>query len=392
MKTPDTGQTIKTSRIIVRNLPKHCTEAGLREWVSKHAKLPITDARVPRNSAGESRRIGFVGFQSDQDAANALEKLNRVFFDTSRVSVGPAFPPGSKNLPRPWSRHAPGSSAYERFQQKKETQKKEKQERKAAIAEKRKKEEEKEQPQPDTSSREAFLKQQFLLVQTKRKGHNTWCDDGVIHPEQRTTKRPRCLVSNEIVKPTKAGVSVVRQHVEFDDQESVEQNSNTENSDDDDITPQKTSVKVDSCDALSDTQAMDDPLEWLRQKAVEESVLPEAGKAGVECDIGSGSPNATLTIKASCARRLESKSNGTELNVASDTPSSVSPAIEMTATERQDDVIGDTGRLLVLNLPYSVEESELKSHFSVYGEVSQVHICRDEVALVCVTINRHAFS
>eukprot|EP00727_Mastigamoeba_balamuthi_P005684 m51a1_g1735 hypothetical protein (754) ;mRNA; r:161398-164064 len=100
------------SRVIVKSLPKYLTEARLRDHFSKAGI--VTDAKILKTKEGNSRKFGFVGFASANDAQKAIKMLNGTFVDTSRISVEPAKAVGDASIGRPWSRHTPGSSAYAR--------------------------------------------------------------------------------------------------------------------------------------------------------------------------------------------------------------------------------------------------------------------------------------
>ena len=63
---------------------------------------------------GVSRRFAFVGFKTIEDATKALKFFDKTFFDTSRLKVEVALPVGDRSLPRAWSWHTAGSSAYNR--------------------------------------------------------------------------------------------------------------------------------------------------------------------------------------------------------------------------------------------------------------------------------------
>ena len=94
------------SRVIVKSIPKYATE----EMVKKHfAKLPgvtITDVKVMRTEAGQSRRFCFIGFTSEGEALRAVEYFNRTFFDTCKMDVSVALEVGSTALPKAWSKHS----------------------------------------------------------------------------------------------------------------------------------------------------------------------------------------------------------------------------------------------------------------------------------------------
>eukprot|EP01105_Mastigella_eilhardi_P019926 TRINITY_DN4713_c0_g1_i1.p1 TRINITY_DN4713_c0_g1~~TRINITY_DN4713_c0_g1_i1.p1 ORF type:complete len:808 (+),score=204.29 TRINITY_DN4713_c0_g1_i1:53-2425(+) len=101
-----------TSRVIVKNLPKHMTDSRFRELFGQIA--PVTDCRIMSTKDGKPRQFGFVGFKNGRDASAAVKHFNGTFIDTSRVEVELARPANDAGLSRPWSRYSKGSSAYDR--------------------------------------------------------------------------------------------------------------------------------------------------------------------------------------------------------------------------------------------------------------------------------------
>ena len=99
-----------TSRILVKNIPKHLTEARFKEYFAKIGE--VTDVRISRTKDGRSRQFGFIGYKTPEEARRATEYFDRTFVDTSRVSVELAKPIGDASLGRPWSRYSRGSSTY----------------------------------------------------------------------------------------------------------------------------------------------------------------------------------------------------------------------------------------------------------------------------------------
>ena len=98
-----------TSRLIVKNLPKHLTEERLKAHFS--SKGIVTDAKIMKKG-DKSRLFGFVGFKTEDEAVIAKKFFHQSFIDTSRVEVDYAKPQGDALLPRAWSKHSKGSSAY----------------------------------------------------------------------------------------------------------------------------------------------------------------------------------------------------------------------------------------------------------------------------------------
>lgn len=77
------------SRLIVKNLPVYVTPERLREHFQQKGgpSGTITDVKVSSKRDGTSRRFGFVGFKSDEEAAAAQKWFNRTFIDSARIDV-----------------------------------------------------------------------------------------------------------------------------------------------------------------------------------------------------------------------------------------------------------------------------------------------------------------
>lgn len=79
------------SRLCVKNLPKHLSEARLRKVFE--AKGSVTDVKLLKNrDTGESRRVAFIGYSSLAEATAARSYFHKSFIDTSRVQVDYARP------------------------------------------------------------------------------------------------------------------------------------------------------------------------------------------------------------------------------------------------------------------------------------------------------------
>ncbi|KAK9064342.1 hypothetical protein SSX86_015723 [Deinandra increscens subsp. villosa] len=95
---------VVTSRICVKNLPKHANAERLRDYFSQ--KGEVTDAKLIRTRDGQNRQFGFVGFRSEKEAAEALKFFNGSFMDTCRITCEIARKVHDPDMPRPWSRHS----------------------------------------------------------------------------------------------------------------------------------------------------------------------------------------------------------------------------------------------------------------------------------------------
>jgi multiple RNA-binding domain-containing protein 1 len=87
----------ETTRVIVKNLSRTCTAEDLRSAVES---IAVTDARVVASKTGSSRRFGFIGFKSSEDAKRAISLINQTYIGTSKVQAEFALPVGDEHIPR----------------------------------------------------------------------------------------------------------------------------------------------------------------------------------------------------------------------------------------------------------------------------------------------------
>jgi RNA recognition motif-containing protein len=103
-----------STRICVKNVPKHVDERRLRQHFGTTGQ--VTDARILRTKDGQSRKMAFVGFKTPAEAQAAVAYFGGTFLDTSRLVVEVAKPRGDDSLARPWSKHSAGSSRFQKAQ------------------------------------------------------------------------------------------------------------------------------------------------------------------------------------------------------------------------------------------------------------------------------------
>ena len=73
-----------TSRLIVKNLPKHLKESELREHFKRDNKYAVTDAKI-MFAGTKTRQFGFVGFKNPEDAMAAQKYFQGTFLHTSKI-------------------------------------------------------------------------------------------------------------------------------------------------------------------------------------------------------------------------------------------------------------------------------------------------------------------
>jgi multiple RNA-binding domain-containing protein 1 len=77
------------SRLIVKNLPAYVTPERLRTHFTQKGcpSGTITDVKVASKQDGTSRRFGFVGYKTGEEAQAAKQWFDRTFLDTTRITV-----------------------------------------------------------------------------------------------------------------------------------------------------------------------------------------------------------------------------------------------------------------------------------------------------------------
>jgi len=94
-----TSDDVISTRLFVKNLPKHATDATIRKHFSRQGG-EVTDAKVLTDDDGKSKRAAFIGFRTPEEALQAKKFFDRTFMDTSRISVEIAKPLGDPSLRR----------------------------------------------------------------------------------------------------------------------------------------------------------------------------------------------------------------------------------------------------------------------------------------------------
>ncbi|KAK9152588.1 hypothetical protein Sjap_000068 [Stephania japonica] len=300
------------SRVFVKNIPKYVSEDRLRDFFSQ--KGEVTDAKVIRTADGKSRQFAYIGFRTEEEAAEAIEYFDKSYMDTCRLECSVALKVGDPNIPRSWSRYS---------QQKQEALKEESKNTSVQSsgfanskgnAKKSKKSMENDDPKL----------QEFLQVMQSRAKSKLWANDTsgnhLVEQNGKANKRDKKKCD--------------RKQTELD--ESAEGDNETKEwSDSDSDTDGSRTVNLD--DHEEDGKEKDD----LHASGFLEEKDEEEGSAG------------------------EYEGDHVEL----ENPS--------TGTKSEEAQILETGRLFVRNLLYSATEDDLAELFNKYGDVSQVHLVVD---------------
>ncbi|KAJ2705239.1 Multiple RNA-binding domain-containing protein 1 [Coemansia sp. IMI 203386] len=353
-----------SSRIIVKNLPKHITEERFREHFG--SKGEITDAKLIYAEGGRFRKFGYIGFRSEEDANAAQSYYDGTFIDTSRIVVEIAKPFGDATLPRAWSVYTKGSTLYNKAhnideklaQEREDAQNKEKQKSQRAI--RNLYEELLVENQDDPRFKE------FLQVMAPRANNRTWANDDYANWQtdelaaiQDAVSARREQVISKDTKKSKKSKSAKGKNKD-----------NKKKSDDADMDLDNEESLREDADfaAAPDLSGLSD-MEWLR--------MHMSSKPGNDDDEnGADAEEAEQSTAAAGSGELESKPQ----SAATDKSSSADSKKDSKHSEPTDNIantieqIRETGRLFIRNLPYLATEDDLRSAFEKFGPLSEVHM------------------
>ncbi|KAF9189270.1 hypothetical protein BGZ51_009717 [Haplosporangium sp. Z 767] len=363
------------SRLIIKNLPKHLSDERFREHFSSVGE--VTDAKLMKSSFGNSRRFGFIGYKTEKDAKAALAHFNNTFIDTSKIIVEKAKEIGDDSLPRAWSQHTIGTSAHARKmgveRQRKEaaeTALKAKNEREADIELRKKKEHLAKLYQAENDPK---LKE-YLEVMQPRTVSKTWANDDAVElntekvghgRENNRTKARAQVMAIKNRKPGGEGMMVTQTKITFEDSddELYDDLPTTAKADDRNETEDVEMSAAPKEDALVNDAAVSD-LDWLKsrmKKPEDENMEEETTSDDAKKDTGAEKSDSEAT-------------SAPAPKIAQEPPNR--PVIISAEEEEENakNLIADTGRLFVRNLPYTCTEDDLRKLFEKFGPLSEVHM------------------
>ncbi|KFD51430.1 hypothetical protein M513_07643, partial [Trichuris suis] len=83
--TDSVADVVKSSRLIVKNLPKYITSERLKRLFDRYGV--VTDCQLKYSADGRFRGFAFVGFLTVESAESAVTSLNGTFVDTARIHI-----------------------------------------------------------------------------------------------------------------------------------------------------------------------------------------------------------------------------------------------------------------------------------------------------------------
>ncbi|KAJ1649931.1 Multiple RNA-binding domain-containing protein 1 [Dispira simplex] len=405
-----------STRIIVKNLPKYLKDDRFREHFS--ATSEVTDCKLMKTPDGRSRKFGFIGYATEKAAKKAVSHFNNSFIDTSRITVEIAKPFNDPTLPRPWSSYSKGSTAYERRHNPKGTLEGTdagSQFKVTEVGGQSVTEIDDSQDQGDTSLYANTLKdpkfQEFAQVMMPRTKGKTWANDDLPQALQVAkiydTDAGKARATVKAVphrKPGGEGMLVTKTHITFENSDDEyedlpattrgDTNSSTATNEDTTLgNDEENSFEKDmSSDDIVHDSAVSD-LDYLKARM---------GSAQVT-ELDEETNTVTLETKSKSAveddvsEDLLSNSNSTTVSEASgfpkdgvSTPSAnggIQPSNDLEEygalnTKASDynpqEIIMETGRLFLRNLPYTCTEEDIRKVFEPFGPLSEVHLPLDK--------------
>ncbi|KAI1282917.1 RNA recognition domain-containing protein [Xylaria sp. FL0933] len=349
---------MESSRIFVRGLPPTINETELRKYFS--TKGHVSDIKF-----FPQRRIGYVGYKTTQEAAEAVKYFNRSFIRMSRINVEIAKPiadhtTSTSKVISSEGRPAPGSSP--------------KLARQSAPTEETPDVNDKKRKRDALNESDPKL-QEFLNVMQASKisanklhGHE---DDSVLEP------------------PTKK-VAAVDEPESGDEYQSMPAESSRRKA----IPPPKLapeSQKGPPAVPIVDVPA-DDPGEQQAPESVNDAQDTTAGPVDDDdwlrnrtnrlLDLADEDEIAPVRPQSTVADTTDQQSTNNEITnndtvMEEDIVAAPEKNVE-SSTDSQDtatlDAIRKTARIFCRNLPYDATAEDLRTHFEKFGEVEEVHV------------------
>ncbi|KAF8820794.1 Rna recognition motif-containing protein [Cardiosporidium cionae] len=321
------------SRLVFKNLPKYLNDQSLRSFLQAKGYSSLTDCRILKTPSGKSRRFAFVGFSNVQDAEKALNYFHSTYIDTAKLQVEYALPPNDEKLTRPWSKYSKGSSRNDLLARKSDNNK---------------------------FSEKSSATTSVSVKDCKEKSSSTAAQS---FPTPFPLPSGATVKQALEVKSTKAGVSNIRIHTTFSDEEMPDESVQACT----DVTANPSAIEGMSMSSTCES-TIDSDKQWLMEKLqapitetevtslppleMKDSIYPLLDDVAASKNIEKG---ATHTTKQTDAAE---------------------PTVE-TFTEETPN-LADEGRLILLNIPYTCREEDIRMFCQRFGEITSIQVPIDE--------------
>lgn len=369
------------SRVIVKNLPKVITEQKIRDVFGQ--KGVLTDIQL-KHKDGKFRQFGFVGYENEESAADAVKFLNNTFIGTSKIIVEVCAILGDESKPKSWSKYAKDSEVYKKKND-------------------RKSEEEDDEPAEKVSA-----------VDSKKKSKKTVKIEAIIGDHKNDPLFQEFMKSHAKDKlgwENDVGVGEDKEKDETqDDSDDDKKLANKEISDNDYMKQlmgkQTSSKEVKSKFEKKDKKSKEDLLKLytikirnIPKKIKREELIKffRPSKAhSVRIPKTAGIAYVGFKLERDMQRALtkdKSFLKGKQIHVFDFTDKNFSTDADGKSNQRQnprwqeqqdqlanEEAICDSGKLFFRNLAYTVTEDDVQKLFEKYGTVVEVNIPIDSVS------------
>jgi len=334
-----------SSRIFIKGLPPTLTEAEVRKIFAQ--KCEITDAKI-----FPSRRIGYVGYRTPEDAQRAVKYFNKTFIRMSRIGVELARPPGqdaranTDNEPALLSQRESGGGLHTNQNN---------------VMKRKRDDESKEDQDPKL--------REFLDVMRPKKMKKAWeveemgvpadvqtSQDGTDAGEEGASEEeygevPKILARSKQLKDSSLAPPPESEFVPMDAAE------------------EEAHLRPDHDDGETSRPAMSDA-DWARSRTSRLLGLLDDDE---ELTVAVDRKDASSSDSVDCVKNLLCATQRTEnsMKVPSSEDQQCEPG-QYTKTEM--DSAQTSTRLFVRNLPYSVTKEDLEAEFEQFGSLEEVSL------------------
>ena len=426
----DVQTPLVSSRLCIKNLPKHYTEVRFREHFSTIGE--VTDCVIKNTHGGTddndsrsswrqhrkqqqqtSRCLGFIGYKTEQMAILAQKYFHNTFIDTSRIDV--SFAASRKERAAlsersSWSKYSAGTSANERLKREEEKKLKKKNNKEDEDEDR----EEKKDPNRFIGVRERIKmekaaklkKEQFVspeekmleekmredpklreymaLMLPKSKFAAKFWSDGLVHEEDDYLSGGPAQTKLADIEDTEGG------NADEDSDDDEYQDLENDDSSDDNGSSSSEEIDSDSDDVKKDDAVSD--MEYLKAKRGNFSSDSEDSEEDEEEENSSDDDDDenNNSEKSSDDERKEfslENDNDDDVDNTEKKKSSKKSKEDEKATIKEVEVVQasdmeslqETGRVFLRNLPYTCTEEEIFDHMQSHvGKLTAVHVLVDK--------------
>ncbi|EGC30286.1 hypothetical protein DICPUDRAFT_41662 [Dictyostelium purpureum] len=374
---------MSNTRICVKQLPKHLTDKRFKEHFEKFGV--VTDAKIIKKD-GKSRLFGFIGFANENSAKNALS-LNGTFIDTSKIVVEIATLAGDSEAQQPWSKYSEGSSANRKVQTlEKEKELKNLKRKQEQLEKKQKKKQVKNQSFGlDMELENDPEYQEFKKLHAQKANSKVWDDNSNIgaakeEPQEEEKKSKRKI---ELEAANNKDLLV------FEDDDSDAEDLY----EDMPVKKQKAeseTIIVKKDKSLNDKSVSD--LDWLSKFRSNDDSKMDSDKekdSDEEDDDEEDDDEEDDEEEKDSDKEDKKDKEDKENEENEDNKMKIEDKIKMENPDnkkikeikyyehdytKEEEDVGDSGRIFIRNLSYTTKEEDLEKVFSKYGKISEIHI------------------